>query len=82
MILNTIIHLEMKHPNGNKHYYYGSKTAIFTNWTSDELGVSIWKLMRFNLSSSNPYENDRIIIRKGTIVRKSQRPHATFDPFK
>lgn len=80
--MNFIIHLEMKMPDGmNRHYYYGSLSAIFTAWNPGDIGVSIWKLRRCKLSPANPYENNKVIIRKGMVVRKTQRPHAKFNPF-
>jgi len=82
MTSNTITHLELKCPDGNKHYYYGCMASIFAQWNPGDIGVTLRKLWEHKLSPSHPYENDRVIIRQGTIVRKSQRPHATFDPFK
>lgn len=81
MTSNTITHLELKCPNGNKHYYYGSMAAIFRDWKPAEIGVNLRALWTHKLSPANPYENDRVIIRQGTIVRKTQTPHQKYDPF-
>lgn len=81
MTTNTITHLELKCPDGNKHYYYGSMSAIFEHWTSHDIGVNLRKLYAHKLSPAHPYENDKCIIHQGTVIRKAQQPHAKFDPF-
>ncbi len=79
---NTITHLEIKMPDGkNRHYYYGSMTAIFEYWSPDDLGVTLRKLYEHKLSKSHPYENDKCIIHQGIVMRKTQKPHAKFNPF-
>lgn len=79
---NTVTHLEMKMPDGNnRHYYYGSLSAIFSTWNPADVGVNLRALYQHKLSPAHPYENDKCIIRQGTVVRKTQRPHAKFNPF-
>ena len=39
---NTVTHLEMKMPDGNnRHYYYGSLSAIFSAWNPADVGVNL-----------------------------------------
>jgi len=78
---SVITHLEIKCPDGNRHYYYGSMSAIFNNWQYGDIGVTLRQLYYHKLSPTHPFENNKCIIRQGTIVRKPQKPHAKYDPF-
>lgn len=79
---NTITHLEMKMPDGNnRHYYYGSLSAIFSAWNPADVGVNLRALYTHRLSPNHPFENDKCIIRQGTVVRKTQEKPSHFDPF-
>jgi hypothetical protein len=73
MTTNSITHLEIKCHDGNRHFYYGSMAAIFDHWTSDDIGLNLRKLYDYRLSPQHPYENDKCIIRQGTIVRKTHK---------
>lgn len=67
----TIIHLEL---NG-KHEYYGSPSSMYDKHTADELGISKAALNNYfykhSESTSQVYENNKCIIRKGKMYAKA-----------
>lgn len=63
----TIYHLCF---NENKHYYFGSISAIYDMFSPKELGVSKSYLWSFKISSEKPYKNKKCTIFKGEIQRK------------
>lgn len=74
----TILHLEFDNTNlqptkdnqEGKHFYFGSIAAIFEKFKRETLGVAIRALYVFGIEENNPYENGRIIIRKGIVTKK------------
>ena len=68
--MQKVIHLEFKESVAeNKHFYFGSKSAIFDTFTIEEIGISVKALYNNNLSTQ-PYENKKVIIRIGELKRK------------
>lgn len=61
-----IIHLE----KDGKHYYFGSLAAIYTIFKSEEIGIAYGTLRNYKLTSNKPYQNQKCIIRKGTLITK------------
>lgn len=59
----TIIHLEYQ----NEHFYYGSQSAIYTEFSAKQLGIALGTLRNFGIKEDKPYKNDKCIIRKGTL---------------
>lgn len=69
---DTIIHVEFTSgAMAGQHRYFGSIIAIYSEFTGAEIGICYNRLIRRKLSSFNPYQNDKCIIRKGDIVRKA-----------
>lgn len=60
----TIVHVEY----GGQHYYFGSLSAIYTKFSSKELGVALGTLRNYGLGKERPYKNSQCIIRKGILV--------------
>ena len=60
-----VIHLEIN----KKHYYYGSMSAIFDDFTEDQIGYSYYTIKN-KLKNSGILENDKCTIRLGTIRTK------------
>lgn len=60
----AIVHLEMD----GQHYYYGNLKALTDHWSKDAIGVSYTYLKNLNITEDSPYQNDRCVIRRGTIV--------------
>ncbi|GHT09130.1 hypothetical protein FACS189432_05190 [Bacteroidia bacterium] len=64
---NTIFHVSF---GDDDNHYFGSIAAIFDTFTPEKLDVSKSRLWSFGITSERPYRNNRIIIRKGVIIRK------------
>ncbi len=60
----TVVHLEV---NG-RHFYYGSLKALCDHWDKNAIGVSYAYLKNLNISVDNAYQNEKCIIRRGTII--------------
>lgn len=61
-----VIHLE----KDEKHYYFGSLAAIYTQFQPEEIGVAYGTLRNYKLTPDRPYQNQKCIIRKGILVTK------------
>ena len=60
----TVIHVEIS----GLHFYFGSLTAVYTRFTSEQLGVALGTLRNYRVTSDKPYQNSKCIIRKGILV--------------
>jgi len=63
-----IIHVELLEPyNGKRHYYFGSKAAIYDTLPKDVIGISketLWNVLK------EEYIGRKAIIRQGVIISK------------
>lgn len=66
----TIIHLRFN--NSNEDYYYGSLSAIYDDFKSNEIGVALNTLYNFNIDINKVYSNAIVTIKKGTIKTKKK----------
>jgi len=64
----TVIHLYIKEKD--KHLYFGSMANIFEFFGKDDIGLSFGSLRNFGLLPEKPYENKKVIIRKGILLAK------------
>lgn len=65
-----IIHVELKEPfNGKRHYYFGSKVAIYEDLSEDLIGIKKESLWNVDLDKVE-YQNKFCTIRMGFIRRK------------
>jgi hypothetical protein len=72
----TVIHLYRK--ENDSHHYFGSMANIFEHYTKGEIGISFGSLRNYGLSPENPYENKKVIIRKGILQAKpKQHSHSS-----
>lgn len=62
--VRTIVHLE----KDGKHYYYGNLKALTDNWSKEQIGVSHSYLKNLNISTDNPFRNNKCTIYRGVIV--------------
>lgn len=62
----TVIHLELD----GEHFYFGSIANVYEYFDSEKLGISYGSLRNYGLSSTNPYQNAKCIIRKGMLLSK------------
>lgn len=65
-----VIHVELKEPfNGKRHYYYGSKAAIYDDLSEDIIGIkkeSLWNVYLDKVECQNKF----CTIRMGTLRRR------------
>lgn len=67
----TVIHLYLK--ESDTHHYFGSMANIFEHNSKDELSISFGSLRNYGLSPEKPYENKKVIIRKGILQAKPKQ---------
>ena len=67
----TVIHLYLK--ESDTHQYFGSMANIFEHFTKEQIGISFGSLRNYGLSPAKPYENKKIIIRKGVLQAKPKQ---------
>ncbi|MFV0470680.1 MAG: hypothetical protein ACK5L7_01410 [Paludibacteraceae bacterium] len=67
----TVIHLYIK--ENDKHFYFGSMANIYEHFKKEDIGISFGSLRNYGLSSTKPYENNKIIIRKGILLAKPKQ---------
>lgn len=67
--IRKVFHVELREPiDGKKHYYFGSKAAIFQRFTSEQIGISYKTLRNRGSIENQPYVNTRCIIRQGGLI--------------
>jgi hypothetical protein len=66
----TVIHLTIKATN--EHSYYGSIACIYDHYTNEEIGIRYSSLRSFGVSEDKPYENKKVVIRKGKLLTKNR----------
>lgn len=67
----TVVHLTIKATD--THSYYGSISCIYEHYSDDEIGITYGSLRNFGLSENKPYENNKVIIRKGRLHTKDRK---------
>ena len=69
-----IYHVSFKKPiNGKTDYFYGSLSAIFTNFTPEEIGCKVQRLWNIKITEETPYIGRKCTITKETLTRKKQK---------
>jgi hypothetical protein len=64
-----ILHVELMNPiNGERHYYFGSKAAIFQRFTAEQVGITYYSLKNVCITKEEPYVNRQCIIRIGELM--------------
>ena len=62
----TIIHVEVK--DTHEHFYFGSAAAMFEDSrVKNLLGIAYQTFRNKRISENNPYENEYVIVRKGSL---------------
>lgn len=65
-----VIHVELKEPfKGKRHYYFGSKAAIYEDLSEDLIGIKKESLWNVDLDKVE-YQNKFCTIRMGSLKRK------------
>lgn len=60
----TVIHLQM----GDNHYYFGCLASIYDMFSPEEIGITYGNLRNYVVKPDKPFENDKVIIRKGVLI--------------
>jgi hypothetical protein len=55
----------------DKHYYFGSISAMFEHFSCQDLGVALQTL--YNTWKDEPYITDLAVFRKGRLIQKKQQ---------
>lgn len=64
-----ILHVELRNSiDGERHYYFGSKAAIFQRFTSEQMGITYYSLKNICITKDKPYVNRQCIIRQGELI--------------
>lgn len=72
--IRKIIHVEMLQPiDGQKHFYFGSKAAIFQRFTPEQIGLSYKTLRNIGSLKDSPFTNNKCIIRQGELIASNTR---------
>ena len=66
-----VVHLYLK--DSDTHSYFGSMANVYEHFIKDEIGISFGSLRNYGLSAENPYENKKVIIRKGVLQAKPKQ---------
>lgn len=64
-----ILHIEFRNPiDGERHYYFGSKAAIFQRFTAEQMGITYFSLKNIRITKDEPYVNRQCTIRQGELI--------------
>ncbi len=64
-----ILHIEFRNPiDGERHYYFGSKAAIFQRFTAEQMGITYFSLKNICITKDDPYVNRQCTIRQGELI--------------
>ena len=74
----TVIHLYFKEKD--EHFYFGSMANIFEHFSKEDIGIIFGSLRNYGLSTGKPYENKKVIIRKGILKAKPKKPQKYIKP--
>lgn len=59
--------------DGRTDYFYGSLSAIYSNFTPEEIGCKLYQLWRHKVDENNPYIGARCTITKEHLTRKKHK---------
>jgi hypothetical protein len=69
-----IYRVSLKEPiDGKTDWFYGSLSAIFTNFTPEEIGCGVRRLWNLKITEDNPYIGRKCTISKEPLSRKKQK---------
>jgi uncharacterized membrane protein len=68
-MIRKVYHVEFKKPMPDgKHFYFGSKMAIYSRFTVEQIGITYKYLCNTIKLDKEPYENNKVIIRLGRLI--------------
>ena len=59
-----VIHLHI----GEEDYYFGSISAIFSVFSSEEIGITYGSLRNYAITPERPYANSKVVIKEGVLI--------------
>ena len=70
-----IVHLTIKGDTRAQdiHAYFGSVACIYDHFQKEQIGISYAALRNYGITESKPYENARVIVRRGRLLTKDQK---------
>lgn len=69
MANRKLYHIEFNNEiDGKRHYYFGSKSAIYQHFSTEQVGITYNTLRNLGDMSKKPYINSLCIIRQGELV--------------
>lgn len=72
--MNKIYHLQFKEPvNNQTDYYFGSLSAIYEEFTSEDIGCKVERLWNIGVARGVVYENKLCSIKLGELKRKKNQ---------
>ena len=67
--IRKVFHVEFREPvEGKKHYYFGSKAAIYQRFTPQQIGIAYSSLRSFGSIKDRPYVNTLCTIWQGELI--------------
>lgn len=67
--VRKIFHVEFREPiDGKKHYYFGSKAAIFQRFTPEQIGITYKTFRNIGSIKDKPYINKYCTIWQGELI--------------
>ncbi|MDR1129439.1 MAG: hypothetical protein LBK96_00465 [Prevotellaceae bacterium] len=75
MALKSYIYrVSFKEPkNGKTDYFFGSLSAIFTNFAPEDTGCRVTRLWNLKITEEKPYNGRKCTITKELVVRKHKQ---------
>ena len=67
--VRKIFHVEFREPiDRKKHYYFGSKSAIFQRFTAEQVGITYKSFRNVGSIKDEPYINKQCTIWQGELI--------------
>lgn len=72
--MSKIYHLQFKEPiNNETDYYFGSLSAIYEEFTAENIGCKVERLWNIGVSKGVVYDNKLCSIKLGELKRKKNK---------
>jgi hypothetical protein len=65
---STLYHVHFK--DSGEDHYFGSISAIYQDFSEDQIGISPESLYNFGITLKHPYSNRKVVIKRGEHKRK------------
>lgn len=65
---STLFHVHFK--DSGEDHYFGSISAIYQDFSEDQIGITPESLYNYGITLKHPYNNKKVIIKRGEHKRK------------